>query len=515
MMLVYKTYSIASGFIEFKLYYEESIAGELTPFEILNIGELNYGYDNENNVDIAIYPSNISFTIDDFNGDNFSILSDIMSSYSATYPFNFGEVLTLEILVNGSRMFKGILDELESDSDNFELSLKFVDGVNKLKDINIGNPYVLNWLHRNGLLTRKTLTSGLTPYAYSYGFKTINPYSDGYGVKNLHQADINSPIENVIIMLFRLLDPYTEVDFDNSYKFGDLSEPLGSYVNIDEVKVRRLFSNLLGRYVVLSKSASYPTEIVNNKPGVIVGDPGIPDYNYNKPERFETVYEDADWKVYYHNWDGNPDDYVQLKFEKGLDERTVSSLLKTLARNLFSYYGYKTNGNVYWKHRRFNSAPVQVSSDNILSMTKMLTVDRTEGVKIVDYYESTQYGMDGTDFGGDNSGLLTYRIPLNTYQTQNGYEYRMTYGSTDKQVIYFYDTEIGYNDLPMEVISRAEYLQFQAFRDKYEIVLDGIDYSFHDTYRLNYRNYSGTFRPVTMAIDLVNNQTTLTGLEIG
>ena len=516
MTLTYKTYNIATGFIEFKLYYEETIAGALSPFEILSIGQLEYGYDNENNLDIAIYPANISLTIDDFNGDNYAIFTELLSSYSATYPFNFDDILTLEILVQGQRVFKGILDELESDSDSLELTLRFVDGVNKLRDINIGNPYVLDWLHRSGLLTRTALISNdLTPFAYSYGFKTIKPYSDGYGVKNLHQGDSNTSLQGLITSLFRLLDRYANVSFDNAYKFGDLNELLANYVTIDQVKVRRILSNLLGRYVVLSKSASYPTEIVNNKPGITVGDPGIPDYNYNKPERFDVVYEDTDWKVYYHNWDGNPDDYVQLKFEKGIDERSVSGLLKTIAKNLFSYYGFKTDGSVYWKHRRFTSSPVDIQRDNILSMSKILTVDRTEGVKIVDYYNSGQVGMEGTDYGGDNSGLLTYRIPLNTYATENGFEYRMTYGSTDKEVIYFYDTQIDYKEVPMEVIARSEYLQFQAFRDKYEITLDGIDYSFHDTYRINYRNYSGTLRPVTMSVDLVSSQTTLTGLEIG
>jgi hypothetical protein len=495
-----KSYIIATGNLKFNFIYDYTASGGgWADFDILNIGELSYGYDNENNIDLAIYPTNIDITIDDLEGNNYRCFKNFIEHYSLTYPYNFESVFILEIYHNERRIFKGILDELDSDKDTWELTLSFVDGINKLKDISIANPAVLDKLFSRGIISR-VRKNGIAVYGFSHvRFYGTSFETADWVVKGMETGDKDSNFKSTVVELFKLLNDNANVEFNIEYLFKDnIGSPAGT---IDNVKIRRILSHLLGRYIVI-----YKDEEIHNI-GYL---PGYPEYS--KPEYFELIYEDSSYRVFYHNFNGVIDGSGYV-FRPGVGAVSIGEMLKIIAKNLFSYFGFKDSGEVFLRHRRFTSNTTLLT--NIISMNKALSVDKIQGVKIEDYY-TNNYGTDGSDYGTEGLRTVNYKIPLNTFPTANSFESRMLYwdGSHERAVIYFTDRQIGFTDIPQEVISRAEWEAHKNFRDKYEFELEGIDYEFDQTYSVDYLNYKGKFRPVELSKNLLNNRSTMKAIQI-
>lgn len=499
MPVISKTYNVATGILQFNFTYASLILQDtLDDFDVKNIGDLNYGYDNENNIDISIYPANIDITIDDLSGDNYKKLSKLMQHYNVTYPYNFDIVLKLEIVLNNKVIFKGFLDDMESDKDNWELTLKFIDGINKYKNVNIGNPYFLQKLWDNNVIKGKRYVSTNT---VAYGFGTISyidyaeePSRSGYYVDNIESGDRDTNLAHTIVNLFKIFNSNIEVEFDIQYLFRDNisgSETVG----ISRIYIRRILSNLLGRYIVIQKG--------QNPNDVMAYANGNPDYT--REQYFQVVYEDDIYKVYRHTFSGT---VGSNKWEMGTDANNVGALLKLLAYNFFCYFGFKDLNKVFFRHRRYKSNTIPLT--DIISMTKMLSVDKVEGVKIDDYY-SDNYATDGFNYGTEEYRTINYKIPLNTFSTNEGFEYRLNYfqSGAEKRVIYFKDIELNFEDIPMEVISRAEWEAHKIFRDKYELKLYGIEHSFDSSYSIDQYNYKGKIVPVEMSISLLSNRTTM------
>lgn len=500
MALLYKTYDVAAGKVEFKFTFANTLAA-IDDFDILKLSPLQEGYDNNENTEIAVFPSNIDITIDDFTGDNYNNVKTLMESYTQNYPFNWKYLFSLEMKLNDEPYFTGFLDELQSNKNERELVLKFVDGVNKLKDVNIGNPYFLRYLSDAGVIKRTSVSLYGQVVGEGYGLKV---YLHDYGVRvtDIENQDKDTRLQAVIEKLFRSILTNANINFQNDYLFGDSDTLIADMVTIDNVNVRRVSSNILGRYVVVPKGHGNIFESGSEE--------------YTKFEHFKVIYEDEQWITYYHDWSGNfPTDINIKKWEKGVQGKNAVDVLKIIARNLFSYFGILANGDIFFRHRRFLSNPTELNSEQIEKMSKVLTVDKVHGVKIDDFYTNT-YGSDGTIYESTTSKVINYKIPLNAFPTANAFEYRLNYfvGSTEKRVINFYDKQISFKDIPQEVISRAEWLAFKDFRDKYEIELIGVNYKFDSTYSVNFENYKGKFRPIMMEKDLEQNSTKLTALQI-
>lgn len=504
MQVLSKTYNTASGQLIFSLKYDDSISA-IGDFSIIDMSELSHGFESADQRDTSIYPSNISITIDDFNGGNYTNFKTFISSYASTYPFNHFLVLFLDITLNDRIIFRGILDELNSDNESKTLELTFVDGVNKYKDVQIGNPFVLNYLNSRGLIPRSVYDIDLTHYAAAYGFGTIGYLTSsiyvntpGYILQNIHLGDQHTRLVDFVYDIVQLLKPGIAIDFSNQYKYGDTNVAIDDMADINQLRIRRIMSYLLGRYVVIPKVEGRYWQIGELKNGD----------EYAKPKYFVNVYEDDDYRIYFHDWSGTPG---SLKYEKGINEKTIADILKIIATNTFSYFGFKNSNDFFFRHKRFTADATALTG--IMKMSKVLSIDKVDFVKIEDYYTDNN-GSDGKFY--NNSAVINYKIPFNTVRTAIDYEYRLSYyaGNIEKRVIYFYDPAINFKDLPMEVISRAEWEAHKDYTDQYEFELDGIGYEIDKTYSVNYDNYRAKFRPTKIDINLLENKTKMTALEI-
>ncbi|MBL8008114.1 MAG: hypothetical protein JNJ56_11325 [Ignavibacteria bacterium] len=497
-MNVEKTYDVPSGSLKLVFYYNESICGELEPFDIISVSEFQNGYDDEDNIDVAIYPSNIEITLDDYISRNYEKLKLLLQEYTGTYPYNYLEIFTVKIIHNAEVKFVGILDEIESDNSNWSITLKFIDRINNLKNTNIANPHLLKKLKDNNIIQGKRALD-----SYAYGFRDFvyrieNGEHKGYVVNWLEYGDGECKLLDTLETLFKTIGDDIEIDFQNEFLFR---EPGAPYVGIQDLYIRRVLSNLFGRYVALKKAPP-------SNPVIYY----LEDYpEYTKPEYFEKVFEDSEYVVFYHTWSGT---LGSTLWHTGIGNVKVSEILKILAKNFFCYYGFKGSHSVYFRHKRFTSNPTTLTE--IISMNKLINMDKVVGVKIEDQYENNVYTTYGKVFGATTDRLINYSIPLNSFLTDISYEYRLFYfiSGVRKLVKYFKDKQQGYEGTAQEVIARAEFENWNNYRDKYEFELSGVNYPFDLTYRVDQYNYKGNFRPLQISIDYFENKTKMTAVEI-
>lgn len=517
---IIKTYNTASGEMKFIFSYNETIA-ELNDFDVIKYNGLSKGYDNENNIDIAVFPDNLELTIDTFDGDNYNAFRELYEQYTSGFPVNAPEYLNLKMYLDGAEKFIGYIFELESDANQFEIKIKFVDGINYLKTFTITDPNILNRLFYRGIISRAEEDGG---NAYAYGFETIrtivDPNYTGYYIGHIENGDKDTKLYFLIKELFRLFNDNLDLEFQNRFLFKDALEGAPE-VDIYDVDVRRIHSNFIGRYFVVNKLTSLvePQVVLHPNPNLR--------YDYNNPENFALAYEDETYKVFQHTWEGTTQNgNTVLKWQKGVDEKNVADLLKLIAKNLFSYFGFKTSDKVFFRHRRYNSEVAQTLTKNeILTMRRSLTISKIQGVKIEDYY-SANYAVRGKNYVINNVPQINYKIPFNAFATTESpfFEYRLKYrsGGVDYRVIYFKDLENIINgepfeDLPQEVIAQAENDAHGTYRNKYDLVLDGVNYNFDSTYGVDYtddgQHYTGKFRIITMT-ENSEDETTATFTEV-
>lgn len=507
-----KTYQTASGQLSFEFVYNPMLTA-LADCDILNMSPLRYGFDSADARSISVYPANITLTVDDFTGDNYTNLKNLYSNYTFTYPFNYYNVFYLLIKLNGEVIFNGILDEVSKNVESKAVEITFIDGINKYKNVSIGNPALLSNLYFSSVVPRKTLGGILGAYAHAYGFGTLQyltttiigqeVITPGYFVGSIEQGDRDVNLELAIRKLITALRSDLQIEYNNEYKFGEANVPIGEMVGIDQVNIRRIMSNLFGRYVVIVKTSGRHNQLAEVNPCA----------EYQKPDKFEIVYEDDTHIVYYHNWSGNYPTGVNIKkWEKGVDEKTIAGILKILADNTYSYFGLSGANTFFFRHKRHSSQSIGLSG--IKYMTKTLTIDKVSEVIVNDYY-TDNYGKKGNNYGNDDE-KIELKIPLNAFNTQNGVEYRLNYfiGGTEKRVVHFYDAQLQVRDIPQELISIAEWESHKSFRDQYEFELSGIDKDMDKTYSVDFENYQGKFRPITIEKDLLNDNTQMTALEI-
>lgn len=515
MTTISKILNLMSGDYEFQFIYDETICGVITDFIVYDLGNLTQGFDNPDDDDLAIYPANIDITIDDDTRLNFKKFDLLKKAYSKFYPFNFEDVFYLKIFRNGELWFKGILENYSQTVSDFSVVLNFVDGINKLKDASLGNPYVLDFLYQNGLINRSNDDANPTLTSYAYGFGSISGAAspgfpvgsqDGVQVSGIEDgnADKNVNLKTVIEKLFQLLNANIDLEFLNQFYF---SNAIGAIyeVGIQDVIIKRICSNLYGRFVVINK--------IFDKDKIIKHSNGN---DYSDPKYFINVYEDEDWITFYHNWEGNFPENINIKVHhKGVNERKLNDFLKFLAKNLFSYFNFVGINKVVWKHKRFTSSPVILS--RILEITADATVQGVNSVSVKGMNNKNEVS-EGTIFEAQASKSIELNIPFTTEKTTNNYESWLYFivDGQEKQVVNVRDAETNFDTAFIQnIIAKNEYELKKDDRLKPVILVEGVDYNFTDTFFAKHENEEYIVRPIMMEKNLKMDTTKITGVEIG
>lgn len=495
-----------SGDYEFQFIYDETICGNLNDFIIYDLSNLTQGFDNPDDDDLAIYPSNIDVTIDDDTRLNFLKFETLKKSYTKTYPFNFEDVFYLKLYRNGEYWFKGILQNCSQGVRGFSVTLNFVDGINKTKEISLGNPYILHYLYENNFINRVSNGSDPSNATYfCYGYKTVISNISGHflcakGIEN-DTADKNVNLKSIIIGLFKLLNINVTVDFQNQFYFRNAENQIYE-VEIDEVFVKRVCSVLYGRFICVR----------NDLYNLFKDDE---DAEYQDPKYYEVVYNDGTWTTYYHNWEGNFPEGISTKVHhKGVNERKLNDFLKFVARNLFSYFNFVGINNVKWQHKRFISSPVILS--RILDIDADTTIKGVNSVTVKGLNNKNQH-TEGIIYEGTDNQNLQISIPFTVEATENSYESWLYFiaNNTEEQIVKVRDGQTGFTEFIQKVIAKNEYDLKSPDRKKIIVEVEGVDYKFSDTYYAKHENVEYIFRPIMMEKDLKMDTTKITGVEIG
>lgn len=499
--------NLTSGKYWFKFHYNESLAGELKNFVILNLSNLIQGFEDENNDDLAIYPSNIDVTIDDEDRTNFKKLVTLRNLYSKSYPLNFHSVFYLEIYkdVETNLWFKGYIESLEQNVEDYTIVINFTDGINRMKDISIANPYVLEYLYQNQLLTKVTSDNEAI---IAYGYKQFdaigaqNNFRIPCGLEKLN-SDKRVNFLNLIIKLFKLFNSDIQIDpFIPGFTFFS-TKNITVEIDFWNADLKNVSSNLLGRFVVINKASHL--ELGQNE------------LEYTNPNFYEVVYEDESSITYWHNWSGvaRNGNLSQL-LHKGVEDKHLNEVLKAIARNLFCCFGFEGPNKVYFRNKtNYNNV---VNLQRLLRFEVNTAFQEISSVRVKDMYGNSSH-KEGQDF--DKGNRLNISIPFaftdTEYSPNNDIDYRLV--TTDP---YFYFPIVGLKefyppkrrDLFQNMIAKKEYELKKNPYCKVTVEVEGIVYKFSDNYKAVHENVEYTFRPIMMEKDLVNNTTKITGIEI-
>lgn len=498
MSTITKEYNVAAGLLRFKFYYADWITVP-EEFHIVDISPLEYGYDLNDSRSIAVYPSNIRLKITDFGTDNYDKLRTYFANYRVSYPFDNQIIFTLTIQLNGVTKFYGYIDEIDAEYNDGIINLTFVDGINTYKDLQVYNPYFLRKLFLESIIPRSQSYIG-EAYGYGFGFtEYIN--NKGYRVGSISTGDKDSTmLTQLIDVLVKSLNEEMTIEIDNTMKYGKEVGPLSDFVNFDRLFIRDIMQFLFGRYLVIKKLTGYINSVHYNS-----NDP-----EYAKTEYFQKVYENDSYLVYQHTWSGT---YGNQRYEKGIDEKNITDILKAIARNTFSYFGIKQGQLFFFRHKRFKSQSIELK--DIESISKSMTTDRVNYVEIIDYFEGNS-ALRGQKYSDTDN--ISYKIFMNAFFKNFAYVNRLFFypegGGNRINVNHFYDPEIGYRGGPMDVIAECEYRSNKNFLDQYDVVINGVGHEFDQSYKVDYDNYQGILRPITLSEDFLLNKTQMSAIEL-
>ena len=516
MQTITKNINLYSGEYNFIFEYDETICGILSDF-ILYAGNSNdplileQGFEDPTADDLAIYPSNIEITLDDDTRTNYNKFLKLKNKYRNTYPLNIENVFQLTIKRNNKIIFKGMLEEMYRDVSDFSIRMNFTDGINKLKDLHIGNPYILQYLYEQGILKRKDDNPTIEGSFFAYGYKFSAP-GPGYrsvgfwGIERL-DSDKRVNLLNCIEKLFKVFNPNYEVEVNANMWFLSINN-LAFNIDFWRAEIEKICSDLLGRFIVLRKS-QYPDRLHD-----LSGDPEL---EYTKPSYYKVVYEDETFITYWHDWNGTAsfEGYTQT-VHSGVPVKTFNEILKGLARSLFCSFGIEQSiMKIRFKSKRIRTEAIQINT--IYEFRTDTTIKKYDSVKVKDLFGSDSY-IQG--FSTEDSNNLQFEIPFYwTNQVVQPYpDARLTY--SDNSFIHIPISGFREVTLPnrygffQQIVARFEIADKGNFTNRVEVVADGIDFDFFQAYKVTHEGVEYIFQPFSISKNLIENKTTLIGREI-
>lgn len=469
-----KNYKIAAGELKIKITYWSTVNGVLD-FGIINIGELEYGYEDEDQ--LTFFPNVFRMEFTDFDRKNYAILKYSLDNYPEQKHEDTGRV---EVFLNGSiyPIYDGYIDQetLTYDEEKRVTSFEAVDFILELKNITTFNmadnpnanppalesiPSVLWKIYRKvypelpETMTAENITNNIATFNSS-SFRGI--YWDHNWIFKGKRRVFTGP---------NILTDYYDVYETADWKYDFFAPRFAFYVSF--------WNNYpAGTLAELVKQ-------LGKEFGALIG----------STQKNKIFFK----KRYFYN---------QGSYEE-LDSKIISeSFSKTLflkpAKNVRNNHGFlEVNEGLGTLSPGYDKNPNRGSTP----------ANAYNNIDITTYFGTLADSLEGDpQFWNTNVEIK-----------KGSYNYRVSKSILDPDIVdpEIVDPEIVDNNRRIqELITYYTLKSRERSRDKYEMELYGTDYDLSKSYRLNIAT-GGTryLRPMVIKKNLLTNTTSMTALEVG
>lgn len=478
-MIVNKEYNTVTGNYRFEFNIPNNYAFD-TSFEVVSLGEQTFGYEDQD--ELSIYPGTIKFTITDFNWNNFPSFKrskdeegfsppDIEIPLQGYYYFP----ITIVVYQDSAKIGKYTIADVEQNYDDYQLVLTISSGVEKLKSVNVNNPYLVRRLQSKSYLKPEAIRlmhksdgewfgneanvdlagafgeireySGITglgftawetgtnvyqmhvafddPYSYASTFVASSDLISKRVSKQIGQMKAIGFIEACV----QLINPNCQVTVDHNVRFGN--ESTSTTKAIEDIWISKIYRLIFGRVVVLRKSfynlyinKSHP--FLRNIDVENQGDPEIPLIaDPNDPGGIamqvtpELIWDDDN----YIAWD------ISGAGCDGQQNKAVSEVLRDFCKSFYSGIDYKNMEQVTFYKRGFKAPGIPnpfgdgdgFSVGNLINLQKRTVVNRKLYVNIA--YLSNGIVATKGRFTPYEEEVLNYDLK---YSAQKGTSYSVS-----------------------------------------------------------------------------------------
>jgi len=159
-----------TGNYTFRFEYPESYLID-TSFDVVSFGEQTFGYEDQD--ELTIYPGTIKFTLTDFNWNNFKWFKKSMDDEglenSSSTDIRYYFPMSVEIFSDTENLGKFFITETEQNLEEYTLDILVTTGYDRLKRINVNNPYLMMKFESLGFFKAERLAKVIPTNANQLG----------------------------------------------------------------------------------------------------------------------------------------------------------------------------------------------------------------------------------------------------------------------------------------------------------------------------------------------------------
>lgn len=532
MSLLTQTYNLFSDVYRLEINYYGGFYGELEDFKILKLGEKQIGFEDRD--ETLVFPTFLEIEIDDFNRTNFTIFESLKKLYQ--FPQTDLELLTFSIYKNDSLWYKGLLNKLSRRWEDYTLKLQLTTTVEKLNNIRIDNPYLIDELRRSGDLIPETLKNTVgTVFANGYAFGGIGDFDRRLlkGFVILQPAGFSKPVlslsvddsplvtdpniekklgfikfKNFFMAMLKFINPDINLTIEHNWTFGPEEK------TIEDLYLYFVYRDIFGRLIMISR------EIYNTLDDRIFETDGLRD------ACGDPVWKDDNWVVWKVNVAGS--------IISGDNDRSLMQSIKKVLHGFFSrlYIKDLNNAIIYKKgYTDTDEVPAsdilpessQYTQNNKISYVKISwrgkqTAERGENSTLLTEQQKLVYDVM---FGAAESETVHINVPgfggfpaggsINIYVASYG---NLFYRTTTGRVFAVQVNDPNYPAIKKltQLLAELEWRSKNYDRDQYDVEMWGTGYDINKN--LNFTEGSkilGKAMPLQLRINEEENKTILSG----
>lgn len=433
MSTLTKTYETITGYYKFIFEYPYPLN---TGFDIVSLGEQSFGYEDQD--EISIFPATFKFTITDFDWLNFPHFKKAIDNTVLTSPDGsrgaFYFPITVTIYNGEQKVGRYAIDDVERNYEDYTLEITLSSGIEKLKEINVNNPYLVRRLQAVGHLKPEEMrlmrknnddewysqfvgsdlagafgeikeysgVTGLGFTAWQTGTNVFqmhvspdDPFS--YGSSIVGNPAIATRVTKMIGQMkamdfikecAALINPDIQLTIDNNIRFGNRSTSLTA--KIEDIWITKIYRLIFGRVVVLRKSF-YNLYINKANPflrNIDVSNNGIPSIEPDENNPYGIAMVMTPTKI----WDD--ENYIAWELTgygfNGTGDKSISGSLKDFCKSFLSGLDFQDLDKAIFYKRTYQQEGFPnpfgdgdgFGEGNIISLRKRTVSNRKEYVKI-------------------------------------------------------------------------------------------------------------------------------------